>query len=84
MENKKFERELYMAKLLDTLSEYWYARPYLRLAQIVSNSWQAHPDYKKNPEPEIQDIFYFTDAKFLEGLEALQQNESKGSRPTEE
>jgi hypothetical protein len=84
MLSKKAEREIYIAKLLDTLSEYWYANPDLRLAQIVSNAWHIHPDYKKNPEPEIQDVFYFTDSKFLEGLAALEKNESKGSRPTEE
>jgi hypothetical protein len=83
MENKKLERDIYIAKLLDTLSEYWYARPHLRLSQIVSNAWHIHPDYRKNPEPDIQDVYYFTDEKFLEGLDALEKNESKGSRPTE-
>ena len=81
---KNDERQIYIAKLLDALGEYWYARPYLRLSQIVSNAWQSHPDYKKNPEPDIQDVFYFTDSKFLESLEALAKNESKGSRPTED
>jgi hypothetical protein len=78
---KNEERLVYIAQLLDTLGEYWYKRPELRLAQIVSNAWHIHPDYRKNPEPEIQDVFYFTDSKFLEGLEALVKNESKGSRP---
>jgi hypothetical protein len=82
MENDK--RQLYIAQLLDTLGEYWYARPHLRLAQIVSNAWQMHTDYKKNPEPDIQDVFYFTDSKLFEGIELLRQNESKGSRPTQE
>ena len=83
MQNKKLEREIYIAKLLDTLSEYWFEHPELRLAQIVSNAWQIHPDYRRNPEPEIRDVFYFTDEKFMEGLELLEDNESKGSRPTE-
>ena len=84
MENKKLERIVHIAKLLDTLSEYWLDRPYMRLSQIVSNAWHIHPDYKKNPEPEIQDVFYFTDEKFLEGLELLIKNESENPRPTKE
>lgn len=62
----------------------WQKHPYLRLCQIVSNAWHKHPDYRRNPEPDIQDIYYFTDTKLLEGLELLMQNESKGSRPTQE
>jgi hypothetical protein len=68
---------------LDTwekLGEYWMKRPYLRLGQIVSNAWQIHPDYKRNPEPDIQDIFYLSDKKLVEGLELLRANESKDSR----
>lgn len=59
------------------LEEYWRNRPYLRLGQIISNAWQVHPDYKRNPEPEISDIFYFTNQKFIEGLRLLEENESK-------
>jgi hypothetical protein len=84
VENKKLEREIYIAKLLDRLSEYWYKRPELRLAQIVSNAWHIHSDYRRNPEPDIQDVFYFTDAKFLEGLAALEKNESKSPRSSQE
>ena len=83
MLNKELERQIYIAKLLDTLSEYWYKYPELRLAQIVSNAWQIHPGYKVNPEPEIRDVFYFTDSKFLEGLELLKANESKDQRSSE-
>jgi hypothetical protein len=66
------------------LREYWIARPYLRLGQIVSNAWRISPEYKRNPEPEINDVFYFTDRKFQESLLALIENESKGSRPTQD
>lgn len=65
--------------MLEKLASYWARHPYLRLAQIVSNAWRAHPDYKRNPEPDIQDIFYLTDEKFLEGLAILEKNESKDS-----
>ena len=61
---------------LEKLREYWIKYPYLRLAQIVSNAWHKHPDYRRNPEPDIQDVFYFTDEKFLESLKLL-ENESK-------
>ena len=70
--------------MLERLRDYWYDRPYLRLSQIVSNAWYIHPDYEKNPEPEIQDVFYLTDEKFLEGLELLVKNESERPRTTEE
>lgn len=82
--DEKFNRAEYIATLLDKLNVYWYSRPHLRLAQIVSNAWRTHPDYRKNPDPDINDVYYFTDAKFLESLELLEQNESKGSRSTEE
>ena len=70
-------------RVLAKLREYWVERPYLRLAQIVSNAWQIHPDYKRNPEPEINDVFYFTNNKFIEGLELLKENESKDQRSSE-
>jgi hypothetical protein len=69
--------------VLQTLKEYWMAHPYLRLAQIVSNAWRVHPDYKRNPEPDINDVFYLEDSKFLEGLKLLQENESEDKRTTE-
>jgi len=72
-----------ITKLLSKLEEYWQARPYLRLAQIISNAWRTHPDYRKNPEPDIQDVFYFTDAKFLEGLELLTKDEPKDQGSTQ-
>jgi len=62
------------------LREYWVERPYLRLGQILSNAWRVHPDYKRNPEPEINDIYYLTDGKFREGLLELIEDESKSSR----
>ena len=87
------EDKAYKAKLLamdnvnnviEKLHSYWLKYPYLRLAQIVSNAWRKHPDYRKNPEPDIQDVFYFTDAKFLEALELLENpNESKDQRSSE-
>ena len=69
---------------LTALQEYWQARPHLRLGQIVVNAWRMHTDYKRNPEPEVSDIFYLTDAKFREGLLNLIGNESKGTSVTEE
>lgn len=69
---------------LTKLEEYWSKRPYLRLAQIVSNAWQIHPDYRRNPEPDISDIFYLTNEKFVEGLKLLEENESKDQGPTQE
>jgi hypothetical protein len=69
---------------LTKLEEYWSKRPYLRLAQIVSNAWQIHPDYRRNPEPEISDIFYLTNEKFVEGLKLLEENESKDKGTTQE
>ena len=69
---------------IKALLDYWSVRPYLRLGQIVSNAFRVHPDYKRNPEPEIQDIFYMSDKHFLEGLELLSKmcNESKDSKAT--
>ena len=69
--------------VLYLLEKYWTKHPYLRLAQIVSNAWHVHPDYKKNPEPDIQDVFYLTDIKFLEGLKLLIENESKDQGSSE-
>ena len=69
---------------LEELRKYWRSRPYLRLAQIVSNAWQMHPDYKRDPEPDIKDIYYFTDSKFLEGLQLLIDNEPKSTDSSKE
>lgn len=69
--------------VLSLLGAYWDKYPQLRLAQIVSNAWHIHPDYKKNPEPDIQDIFYLSDDKFLEGLELLTKDESKDQGSTQ-
>ena len=70
--------------VIQALLEYWKDRPYLRLGQIVSNAFRAHPSYKRNPEPEIQDVFYMPDKHFLEGLDLLAKmcNESKDSKAT--
>jgi len=71
-------------EVLANLQAYWKKHPYLRLAQILSNAWRKHPNYVTNPDPGvIQDIFYFTDANFLEGLELLIQDESKDQRSSE-
>lgn len=59
--------------MLEKLKSYWTSHPYLRLGQIVSNAWRIHPDYRKNPEPDIQDVFYLSDAKFIEGLKLLEK-----------
>lgn len=70
-------------QVVSTLLEYWNSRPYLRLGQIVSNAFRIHPNYKKNPEPEIQDVFYMSDVSFLEGIDRLKNNESKNPGSTE-
>jgi hypothetical protein len=81
---EKTDREFQIAEILYCLKEYWEKHPYLRLCQIVSNAWQSHPDYKRDPEPDIQDIFYFTDKKFIEGLNILSKSdESKDQGPTQ-
>ena len=66
------------------LMRYWEDRPHLRLCQIVSNAFRIHPKYRRNPEPEINDIFYMEDHEFLEALELLKQNESQSKRTTQE
>ena len=70
-------------EVVNALSNYWSSRPHLRFGQIASNAFRTHPNYNRNPEPEIQDIFYMTDTAFLEGLELLIKNESKDPRTTE-
>ena len=85
MNNKEESRLFEIHNIINELKDYWTARPYLRLGQIVSNAWQVHPSYRANPEPEISDIFYLNDARFVEGLNILaapNTNESEGSRPT--
>lgn len=71
-------------ELLYKLMRYWEERPYLRLCQIVSNAFRVHPSYKRNPEPDINDIYYMEDYKFFEGLELLEKNESKSKGTTQE
>jgi hypothetical protein len=39
----------------------------------VVNAWRILPEYQKNPEPEISDLFYLENAKLLEGLEKLEE-----------
>ena len=72
-------------QVLQALQTYWEARPELRLGQIVSNAFRVHPSYRRNPEPEIQDVFYMSNTHFLEGLELLAnigKHESKHTEPT--
>ena len=71
-----FKHTDHISATLDALSRYWRARPHLRLCQIVSNAWHTLPEYKKNPEPEINDIYYLSDARFLEGLNCLEKEEN--------
>lgn len=81
---EKINRELQIAEITSYFSRYWEMHPELRFCQIVSNAWQSHPDYKRDPEPDIQDIFYFTDKKFIEGLNILSKSdESKDQGPTQ-
>jgi hypothetical protein len=84
-DTKLLDRVIEIHHTMNVLSTYWVNNPHLRLGQILSNAWRIHPNYKNNPEPEINDIFYLADAKFLEGLKILEElkntNESKGSRP---
>lgn len=60
-------------QLLQQLLHYWDDHPYLRLGQLVVNAWRILPEYQKNPEPEISDLFYLENAKLLEGLEKLEE-----------
>jgi len=69
--------------VLVLLGRYWHKHPELRLAQIVSNAWRIHPEYRQNPEPDIQDIFYLSDSKFLEGLELLTKDEPEDQGSTQ-
>jgi len=71
-------------QVLQALQTYWETRPELRFGQIVSNAFRVHPSYRRNPEPEIQDVFYMSNTHFLEGLELLSKmcNESKDSKAT--
>lgn len=84
-DTKLLDRVIEIHHTMNVLSTYWVNNPHLRLGQILSNAWRVHPDYKSNPEPEINDIFYLTDSKLLEGIKILEElqnkNESKGSRP---
>jgi hypothetical protein len=80
---EQLDRELQIAEVIHNLTDYWEKHPYLRLCQIVTNAWHIHPDYKRNPEPDIQDIFYFTDSKFLDGLRLLDEDEPKYQGPTQ-
>lgn len=70
-----FKNTDHISGTLDALSRYWRARPHLRLCQIVSNAWHTLPEYKRNPEPEINDIYYLPDNRFVEGLDNLQKQE---------
>ena len=72
-------------QVFQELCEYWEKRPELRLGQIVSNAFRVHPNYKRNPEPEIQDVFYMSNKHFLEGLKILSNtgtHESEHTKPT--
>jgi hypothetical protein len=82
-EAKDLER---VKSTLEVLQEYWLQRPYLRLGQIVSNAWRVLPEYSRNPEPEINDIYYLPDNRITDGLSQLKELEklererqSKGS-----
>ena len=79
IENGLCERNV----VLQLLSEYWHKNPHLRLAQIVSNAWTAHPKYRRNPEPDIQDIYYLSDDLFLEGVALLAKDEPKDQGSTQ-
>lgn len=60
-------------ELLQHLLHYWDNNPYLRLGQLVVNAWRILPEYQKNPEPEISDLFYLENEKLLEGLKKLEE-----------
>lgn len=77
-EKNKLQREKDIVRVketLDALSTYWLQRPYLRLGQLVSNAFYILPEYTKNPEPEIADVFFLPDSRLLEGLSKLVENE---------
>ena len=86
IEQNKLQHEKDLVRVkhtLEGLNTYWLQRPYLRLGQIVSNSWHSLPEYKQNPEPEIQDVFYMSDEKFLTGLQKLEDNERKSKESSQ-
>lgn len=81
-EKDKIQREKDTERVIHTLgvlTAYWLQRPYLRLGQIVSNAWHTLPEYTKNPEPEIADIFYLPDNRLTEGLSKLEDLEREST-----
>lgn len=81
-EKDKIQREKDTERVIHTLgvlTAYWLQRPHLRLGQIVSNAWHTLPEYTKNPEPEIADIFYLPDNRLTEGLSKLEDLEREST-----
>ena len=66
-------------ELLYTLMRYWEKNPYLRFCQIASNAFRIHPNYKRNLEPDINDIYYMSDKDFVYALGLLEES-SKSKR----
>jgi hypothetical protein len=86
-EKYKLQQEKDTERVIHTigfLTSYWLQRPYLRLGQLVSNAWHTLPEYTKNPEPEIADIYYLPDDRLVEGLLKLEdlERESTSKRTT--
>lgn len=81
-EKNRLQREKDLERVNNTLiilKAYWLERPYLRLGQLVSNAFYVLPEYTKNPEPEIADIFFLPDSRLIEGLEKLIENEREST-----
>lgn len=81
-EKLKLQKEKDAARVENTLlklSEYWRARPHLRLGQIVTNAWTTLPEYTKNPEPETRDVFFLADDRLLAGISNLEKTEREST-----
>jgi hypothetical protein len=79
------EKDIERVKItLRALNDYWLQRPFLRLGQLVANAFYVLPEYTKNPEPEIADIFFLPDQRLVEGLSKLIEGEREptSKRPT--
>ena len=64
MDDKDIER---VNTTLAKLQDYWLKHPYLRLGQIVYNSFMSEPNKGRG------DIFYLQDKDFVKGLKSLEE-----------
>jgi hypothetical protein len=85
MSNSNKPDEHNVRKSLKILEDYWIQHPYLRLGQIIVNAFSRTESYKRNPEPDLDDLFYVSDELLLAVIShAIDlKNESKSSSTTE-